>query len=808
MFNLIPDFKHAVRTLIKKPGFSLAVASALGLGIGLNVTVLALMDALLLRPFQFPDYERIAVMREAPRGSTEGEMVAPANFLDWRDAIQSMERVAAWESWDTSMAEDERAEPLVGARVTAGFFEVFGSPPARGRDFAREDEKPGNDRRIVISHGMWQRVFGSDPATIGRQMRLDGEFYTITGIAPKGFSFPSSTELWAPVAFSPERALDREHRNLNVAGKIGVGRTMTEARAEMQLLAQRLEQEHPATNRERGVLVQSMTEAYREQGTGALVGLLHTGAGLVLLVAGANIAGLLLARSLDRRHEFALRAALGASRAQIVRLLVIESVVLGLAASVLALLLASGAVDAMRASMPADMARYIEGWDNLRLSGLVIALMPLFAIGVGLLVGVVPALAASRTAPGEALKSGGRSLAGGRSRQRGRRALVVIEIALALALLVTSALIVAGGRRLVSQPGGFDSERLLAVDVRLPKHDYGEPESKRNLATRLLDVVAPLPAVESVALTSILPASGWNPTSAFVLENEPERELAQRPKAGYRIVSTGYFDTMRIPLRGRAFSDADREGSMPVAIISATMAKRFWPGQNPVGRRVRMERFGDAWLTIVGVAGDTRMFNWWDGEENLSALYVPVRQQPFGGVMQLAVRTRTEPTSGTNSVRSALTAVNPLFTLRARTMSEAIADSGLGLTYLASMMTVCSGVALLLAAVGIYSVMAYDISQRTHEFGVRMALGATSSRVMGGALRQAGVMTLAGILIGLVLSFALAQAIASAMFGLVSPDASTFVIASATLAAVSLVAAYLPARRATKVDPMTALRAE
>jgi putative ABC transport system permease protein len=386
--------------------------------------------------------------------------------------------------------------------------------------------------------------------------------------------------------------------------------------------------------------------------------------------------------------------------------------------------------------------------------------------------------------------------------------LVVVEIASALVLVITSALIFAGGRRLANQASGFDSDHTLAIDVRLPQKTYETPDAQRNLAARLIDEIAPLPAVESVALASVLPASGWSPESAIAIEGEPELESAQRPHAGHRIVSPGYFETLRIPLRGRDFSARDRPGSEPVAIISATMARRYWPGQDPIGRRVRMERFDNEWLTIVGVVGDTRMFNWWDGEENLSAVYVPLDQRPFGGTLQLAVRTLTHPVSVSGSARNALAAIDPLFALRVRTMQQAIAECGLGLTYLATLLAVCSGVALVLSIIGIYSLMAYEVSQRTHEFGVRMALGATSSRVLRMTLGQAGTVTLFGILAGVALAFALTEVIASALAGIVSVDPSLFLAASAALATVSLIAAWLPAHRATKVDPLIALRSE
>jgi putative ABC transport system permease protein len=484
------------------------VALTLALGRGLNATIFGMVDAMFLRPFQFADYERLVVLFETPRGASRREAVAPANYLDWRQQVRSLEKLSAWEWWDAILTGREEPERVQGCRVTSGFFELLGVKPVLGRSFARDEEQFGNRRRVVVGDGLWKRRFGAAPGILGTEILVGGEAHTVVGIAPPGFDFPIGSELWAPLAFPPDRTADRRSRALTVGGKLAGGRSLTAARAEMDLIARQLEHQYPDTNRERGVVLRTLSAAFREDSTVPVLAVLETGALLVLLVACANIAGLLLARGVDRQRELALRTALGASRLHIVRQIVTETVVLGLLASGLALLLARVALDVLRTSIPADMARMIEGWNNLRLDSRLVLLTPVLAIAVGLLVGLIPAAAAFRTHVAEALKEGDRSAVGGRRRQRGRQALVVAEIACALALLVAAGLSMAGGARMVSQPGGFDSARLLRMDIPLPETRYDAPAARRDFAASLTARLEAIPGVERAAMAFVLPASG------------------------------------------------------------------------------------------------------------------------------------------------------------------------------------------------------------------------------------------------------------------------------------------------------------
>jgi predicted permease len=806
MSSIVWDLKYALRAIVRQPGRSLAVAVTLALGLGVNATVLGMADALALRPFRFHDYPRLVVLAEVSRGASQQDAVAPANFLDWREQASSFERLVAWEWWDATLAGSGEPERVQGFRVSPGFFELLGVAPTLGRSFTPDEEHPGNDRRAVIGDGLWRRRFGADPDIVGDEVLLDGEPYTIVGIGPKRFAFPVGSEVWVPLAFTPERAADRATRTLSVAGKLAAGRSLADAQAEMDVVGRRLETRHPTTNRERGASVRSISSAWRHEMVGPLVATLQAAAVLVLLVACANIAGVLLAPALERQRELAVRTALGASRGRIARQIVCETVVLGLLASVLALAFAYAGLDMLRLSLPPEIARFAEGWDNLRLDGRLVVAVPLLAIGVGLLVGLIPAVAASRVPPSAALQAGGRGAVGGSRKQRGRQALVVAEIAFALALLAAAVLTVAGGIRLVNRDWGFDAQRLLTLEIPLAGSRYADAGFRRDFADALLARIEGLPSVERAALANALPAAGWNPEATFVAEDQPLPDPGHRPRAAHSMVSPGYFETLRIPVvKGRPFGELDREDTQPVAIVSASLAAVLWPAVDPVGRRLCIGDAGNVWLSVVGVAGDVTN-SWWSRDS--LAIYRPLRQAP-SGAFHVVVRTHGEPASLTPEVRAALRALDPQLPMHGvRTMRRAISDNSLGLTILATLMGICGAIALLLSVVGIYSVMAYAIARRTGEFGVRMALGATSRDVLRLAMRQAAALTAAGVAIGLLLALLFGRLMASSLFGVVALDATTFVAVGLGLGAASLGAAYFPARRILRFDPAQILRAQ
>ena len=807
MSSLLSDLAYALRALTRQPGYSVVVALTLALGLGLNVTVLGMMDALLLRPFQFQDSQRLVILREIARGAGEGEAVAVANFLDWRDQTRTVERLAAWQGWNATLTGDIEHERVHAYRVSPGFFELLGVTPTLGRSFTLDEEQPGNDRRIIIGDGLWKRRFAADLAVVGRQVLLDNESYTVIGIAPPRFQFPVAADIWAPLALTPEQGMNRRDRILTVVGKLAPERSAIDAQAEMELIARRLEQQHPTTNQERGVIVSTLSAAMREGGMGAFVGILQAGALLVLLVACANLVSLLLSRAIDRQRELAVRTALGASRQRLIRQLVLETILLGLFASVLALVIAQIGLDGFRSGLPADMARYVEGWNNLRLDSRLIAAVPALAMAVGLLVGLFPAMSASRTDVNVALREGGRGAIGGGTRGRGRQTLVVVEVSLALALLIAAGLTLAGGVRLVNQPGGFDAANLLTLEVTLPRERVQTTSTRDEIMSALLSRLESMASVERAAAANVLPGSGWSPSAPLRIEGAPEPKPGLEPPTGYRAVSPDYFDAMKIPiLDGRPFSTFDREGTQQVAIVSETMASRFWPGDNPLGRRLRLAESRNEWITVVGIAGDVSMYNWWDGVD-YSAVYRPLRQATTGSGAQIVVRTRDDPASAAAAIRAVIRLAEPSMPIHElRTMRQAIEQSSFGLKYLALLMAICGAIAVALSVAGIYSVMAYAMSQRTHEIGIRLALGATPRDVLYSMLRQAGTLTAIGLGIGVVLAAVFGRLLASALYGLVALDPLTFVGGTFILALVSLGAAYVPARRVLRFDPTAILR--
>jgi putative ABC transport system permease protein len=808
MSAVLFDLRYAARTIVRQPMFAVAVALTLTLGFGLNAVVFGMMDALLFRPFQFADAHRIIVAFETPAGGSAREPVAPATFLEWRREMRSVERLVAWEGWGATLGSGGTPERLQVFRVSPAFFDTLGIQPPMGRAFDSAEEQPGQDRRVIIGDGLWKRRFGADPRVVGTDVLLDGAPHTVVGVAPPGFEFPIAAEAWAPLAFTSARAADRRTRSLTVLGRLADTQTIVDAAAELGVIARRLAAEYPDTHGDRGTTVRSLSTAFRETGTGGLVGVLQAGAFLVLLVACGNLAGLLLARATDRQREVAVRSALGASRARIVRQLVAEIVLLALAASIAALVCARLGLDLLRSSIPADMARYVEGWNNVRLDWRLVPVIPAFSVLVGLAVGVFPALSATRGKVAVSLKEGDRG-AGSVRRQRARQALVVAEIAFAISLLAAAGLALDGGARMIASPGGFDSRSLLTFSVPLPASRYGDPGARRTFAEALEARLESIAAVRDVTLANVLPAAGWSPAQPLSIEDAPVHDAAKRPTPGYRAVSEGFFETMGIPIeRGRAFTSVDREGAPPVAIVSASLAERHWPRGEAVGRRLQIGDAADRWVTIVGVAGNVTMYNWWDGID-LDAVYVPLRQSPPAEGLSVAVRTRGEPSSLSGAARAALASVDPLLAVDTmRTMDQAIAASTFGLNMIAYLLGVCGAIALSLAVVGIYSMMAYAISQRRHEFGVRMALGASSRDVLRLSLRHAGVLTASGVVIGLALAAVLGRVMSSALFGVVRLDAGTLVEASAALAVAAFAAAFVPAWRSSKLDPAKVLRGQ
>ena len=806
MRSLLTDTRQAARGLLKRPALSALVVGTLALGLGANAAIFEVIDALMLRPFTLRDVDRVALVAEtAPDLEFDAqETVSPANYLDWKaQTADTFEHLAAFEWWDVNFASETEAERVPGFFVTANFFQVLGVQPALGRAFTSDEETRGNHRRVILNHDFWQRRFGGDPSIVGTTVLLDSEPYEIVGVAPAGFAFPMATALWAPLAFDAKAAARRDARYLTVIGRLAAGRTLDDAKAQMAIVGERLAQQYPEVNKGRGARAMSLVQGMRDQGLGPMVVLWQASAAFVLLIACANIANLLLARSAERQREIAVRSALGASRGRIIRGMLVESAVLAMAAVPLALGVAWVGITLIRINLPARLVRFVEGWHTMDVDGRLIAFTAVLALATSALFGVLPAIRASRPALAETLKEGGRGTSAGRQRQRLRTALVVAEIALALPLLVASGLCAMGASRFLYGPQGYDPDGLLVFRAVLPEARYGEPDARRLFAARLEARLAALPGVESVGVSNVLPAGGNNTSRTIEVEGRPNDDPANPPRVDYRAVRAGFHQTMRIPLlQGRGFTTGDTADSQPVAIVSRSTAERFFPGADPIGQRIRLG--SGPWATVVGISGD--IIHDWFARRNSPTVYVPFDQ---GSTTYLAVALRARGdlhalVQPLRAVVREIDAAQPVFD--AMPMRALLNERTIGLQYIAAIMAVFGAIALVLAVVGVYSLMAFVISQRTHEIGVRIALGAHRRDVYRLTLGQAASMTALGVAIGLGLSFGLTRLMESALLGVVTGDARVPAVVAVVLIAAAIVAGYVPARRASAIDPIIALR--
>ena len=803
MTTWINDVRYGWRALFKRPLLTVTVTATLALGLGANAAIFNLVDRMVLRPYPLVDPDRTVLLAETgPRLEYRRESVSLANFLDWRTSADTMTRVSAFDWWDANLVDREDPERLAGFFVSSDFFDTLGIRPALGRGFVRDDETFGRHHVVVIADGLWKRRFDGDPAIVGRTIIVDGEPHQVIGVAPPRFGFPDGAQIWAPIAFDPKQAPRRDSRSLTVIARLKDGRTLEDAQAQMAVIADRLAREYPDANRDHGVRVYTLTRGLLDEGTGAILSLWQASALVVLLIACANIANLMLARGAERRRDIAVRVALGAGRGRVIRELLTESLILALMAVPPALGVAWASLRVIRANMPANIMRFVPGFDSLgpdlRLLGVTVGLAVLAACVFGLL----PALQASRSQVSEALKEGGRSSTG---RQLLRRGIVIAEISIALPLLVAAGLGVVGTNRFLNGPQGYDPDGMLTLKLVLPDRTYRDAASQRHFVERAIESVAAVPGVEHTAIINNPPASGSNSQRTIEIDGHPTPDPKNPPAVDNRVATSDYFTVMRIPIQaGRAFSSGDRDDTAPVVIVSESMAKKYWPGENPVGRRLRI---GQApWITVVGVCGD--VIQDWFNRRNSPTMYRPFTQSSSGyfGIM---IRTAGDPSAVAGAVRQALLRVDatqPVF--QVMSMRQALSERTIGLQYLAAIMSVFAGLALLLAAVGLYAVISYLVAQRRHEIGLRIALGASRGDVVRLTVGQALNLTLLGTAIGLVLSFALGRLMEAGVLGIATSDARIVLAFAGVLIAAALLAGYLPARRAAAIDPMIALRAE
>ncbi|MDQ6809577.1 MAG: ABC transporter permease [Verrucomicrobiota bacterium] len=793
------DIRYAFRQFIKSPGFTAVAILTLALGIGACAAIFSVVNGVLLRPLDYPQPERIVIMRETDLPQFPEFSVSPPNYLDWEKQTNSYSAIAAYSGAQINLTGEGEPQRLVGIKATARYFDVYGVHPVLGRTFLPEEDEPGKNHVAVLSNPFWQRVFGGDQNVVGPPLQLNGESYTVIGVAPPEFG--SKVDVWMPMAFSAaERSnQDRSAHYLNVAGRLNPGVTVAQADAELKLLAAQLAKQYPDSNKGWGVFVISMLD-YSVRDVRTVLLILLGAVGCVLLIACANIANLLLARATARHRELSIRAALGASRLRLVRQLLVESVLLALCGGAAGLLVARWGLDALLALAPADLPRT----SSIHLDATVLIFSFLLSVATGLVFGVAPAWLAAHTDMNESLKQGARGSTDARGRLRG--ALVVIEVAFALVLLGGAGLLGRSFMRLTHVDPGFEPANATVLRLVLPEKKYGKDEQRVAFANTLHERLSVLPGVQAVGLTHTLPLLGdWVMT--LTIEGRPPVLPSDLPPTNYYLVTPDYFRAMGIALkRGRLFTARDDAKAPHVALINEALGRQFFPNEDPIGKRLSVSGAPENWSQIIGIVGDIKQYG--VEKETTAQTYEPFAQKPSNS-LNVILRTSGSAAALTGALRPAVYSVDkdqPVGTIRPleEILSQTIAKQRFAMTLL----TVFSLVALVIAAVGIYGVMAYSVAQRRSEIGIRMALGAQSRDVLRLILSRGGKLVALGLLLGLVATLIASRAMGSILFETSAADPFTLAAVTLLLATVALVACLLPANRATKVNPIEALRAE
>lgn len=806
MASLQHDIRYAVRGLIKRPGFTCIAVITLALGIGANSAIFSAVNALLLKPLDFPDLDRVvAIWDKVPSRGVVHNEVAMANYLDWRDQSQSFEQLALYRWWSTNLTGVDPPERIQGFLVTANFLDTLGIKPIMGRNFSQEDNQPGKDAIAVITYSLWQRRFGGDPNIINKTITLNSVTRTVIGVMPERFNFPKGAEIYAPLALTPELTRSRGSHSYYVIGRLKRGISRDGAQADIDTITARLEKEYPETNTGLGANVYPIVkDTVRVYDTPLWV--MMGAVGFVLLIACANVANLMLARASGRQKEIALRAALGASRWRIVRQLLTESVIVALLGGALGVLVAFWGIDALRVANPGDAAKFVPGWYQLGINFPVLAFTLGLSLFSGLVFGLAPAWQASKPDLNNALKEGGRLTSAGSHRLRS--SLVVFEVALSLMLLVGAGLLARSFLVLLKTDAGFNPDQVLTMNLILPSAKYKEESQRGAFYRDLVQHVQVLPGVESAAAVNYLPLGGSNSSDDYLVEGTPEPPPGQENEGRYRVCTPGYFQTMEIPiLKGRGFTEQDKPGAQRVIVVNETLARKHWPGGDAIGKRIRF--YGpiekNPWMEIVGIVGDVKH------ELNLAVTpeyYLPHEQDSWNA-MVLVARTRLDPSSLAAPIRQQVWSIDkdqPVFDVY--TMQQVRSLSVTPYSFSSVLLGIFAGVALLLAAVGIYGVMSFAVTQRTHEIGVRMALGARAGDVMKLVIQHGMVLALIGVGIGVAGAWGLTRFMEKLLVGVEPTDLLTFSAVSLFLLVAALLACYIPARRATKVDPLVALRYE
>jgi putative ABC transport system permease protein len=804
MQTLLKDIRYGIRSLARHPGFTAIAVITLALGIGANTAIFSVVNGVLLRPLPFHDPESLVWLWD-----TQPQLpIAPSSlpdFLDWKEQNRSFEHLAAFQSGNMFLDAGDGTSDIRVGLVTPEMFSLFHVRPVLGRAFTEEETLPARSRVAVLSDSMWRNRFGSDPNILGRTIQLSGVAHTIVGVMQAGFSYPDRAEVWRPLRIDPAK-LDRGPHYLHVVGRLKPGVTLAQAQADMSAIAARLAQQYPEKIAGHGVKLERLTNVIVGDISLALFVLLGA-VGFVLLIACANLANLMLARVGARQKEIAVRTALGASRLRIVRQLLTESVLLAVSGGAAGLLLATWVVSWVVSLSPDTIPRVNEISVDPRVAGFTL----LISVATGVLFGLAPALQVSRPDLTDALKESGRTTAGLR-RNRLRSALVVSEVALSLVLLVGAGLMIRSFAKLNQVDAGFNPARVLTLGVTLLPIKYPGDEQVAQVYSQILERAATAPGVVSAGAISELPLSGSATSDYFTIEGRPAIAKEAEPLTEYRVVTPRYFESMGIPfLSGRDFVDSDTRQSPNVVVINEVFARRHFAGENPLGHRLKLQGQERDPFLIVGVVGNVRDIGL--DEQPRPEAFVPFLQDPLSQTYQrsltIVARTKSDPRGVTGSLRAALTSIDkslPVYAIKP--MTEYLQDSLARRRFNLILLSVFGGVALTLAAIGIYGVISYGVTQRTHEMGIRMALGAQPRDVLKLIIRQAMLLALGGVAIGLLASLALTRLMKSLLFDVGVKDPLTFAVIALLMSLIALIACLIPARRATKVDPLVALRYE
>ena len=818
MGTLWQDLCYGARMLFKNLGFSAVAVLSLALGIGANSAIFSVTNALLLRPLPYEDADRLVILwSRSPGLNVAQDWFSPGQYLDVKTQNQVFEQVAITIGASFNLTGRDKPEHVDGARVSSSFFPLFGAKPVLGRALSPEEDEPGKPQPVILSNGFWQRRFGADPEVIGKTLVLNGNSFEIIGVMPPDFSVNKAVmltvnaieraDLFLPLPMSESARANRGNEDFNIFGKLNPGVTVAEAQAEMGVIADRMKQQYPDNYPPDGGLTISVVPLLEQVvgDIGPALPVLFGAVGFVLLIACANVANLLLSRATVRQKEIAIRAAVGASRLRLLRQLLTESVLLALAGGLLGLAIALVGIKALRAFGPENIPRLNE----VSVDGSVLVFTFAVALLTGIVFGLAPALRASRVDLNEALKDGGRSSGGAsnRSHQRMRKLLVVSEVGLSLVLLIGAGLLIRTYQSILDAHPGFNPRNLLSLRLSLPVSRYPAPDSVAAFYRQVGEKINALPGVESVCATYSLPMSSvafaWEP---ITIEGYVPRAAQDTIISNVRIVTSDYFRTMSVPLvGGRLFNEHDRKGEPETAIVNEALAERFWPNENPIGKRMQRGK-GGPWRTVVGVIKDAKQFS--TEKEPPITVYYPF-EQVIARSMYLVIRTTPDPAQMTATITEEIQAYDPeMAVFDVGTMDERLYDSLSRRRFSMILLGAFAVIASTLAAIGIYGVMAYSVNQRTHEIGIRLALGATPARILRLVVRQALILVSVGILIGLGGVFALTRVMSSLLYGVSATDRITFIITPILLGAVALIASFIPARRAARVDPMVALRYE